>query len=124
MESRDEQNERPPLKNAVFKDNIPQGTSLNKDSIKVYYLEVDVNGNVTRGAEAEPTDYNIISSDGSKLEIAFKDSINKAYQIEYATKITDENIKSFRNNVTITSDNQKATKRKFYCNGFSWYTLK
>ncbi|MGH0887802.1 SpaA isopeptide-forming pilin-related protein, partial [Bacillus cereus] len=95
------------LKNAVFKDNIPQGTSLNKDSIKVYYLEVDVNGNVTRGAEAEPTDYNIISSDGSKLEIAFKDSINKAYQIEYATKITDENIKSFRNNVTITSDNQK-----------------
>ncbi|PHD63305.1 SpaA isopeptide-forming pilin-related protein [Bacillus wiedmannii] len=95
------------LKNAVFKDNIPQGTSLNKDSIKVYYLEVDVNGNVTRGAEAEPTDYNIISSDGSKLEIAFKDSINKAYQIEYATKITDENINSFRNNVTITSDNQK-----------------
>ncbi|PEQ68333.1 SpaA isopeptide-forming pilin-related protein [Bacillus cereus] len=95
------------LKNAVFKDNIPQGTNLNKDSIKVYYLEVDVNGNVTRGAEAEPTDYNIISSDGSKLEIAFKDSINKAYQIEYATKITDENIKSFRNNVTITSDNQK-----------------
>ncbi|MGQ7872563.1 SpaA isopeptide-forming pilin-related protein [Bacillus sp. 1A] len=95
------------LKNAVFKDNIPQGTSLNKDSIKVYYLEVDVNGNVMRGAEAEPTDYNIISSDGSKLEIVFKDSINKAYQIEYATKITDENIKSFRNNVTITSDNQK-----------------
>ncbi|MCU5518771.1 SpaA isopeptide-forming pilin-related protein [Bacillus cereus] len=95
------------LKNAIFKDNIPQGTNLNKDSIKVYYLEVDVNGNVTRGAEAEPTDYNIISSDGSKLEIAFKDSINKAYQIEYATKVTDENIKSFRNNVTITSDNQK-----------------
>ncbi|PFL66625.1 collagen-binding protein [Bacillus cereus] len=95
------------LKNAVFKDSIPQGTSLNKDSIKVYYLEVDVNGNVTRGTEAEPTDYNIISSDGSKLEIAFKDSINRAYQIEYATKITDENIKSFRNNVTITSDNQK-----------------
>ncbi|HDR6313627.1 TPA: LPXTG cell wall anchor domain-containing protein [Bacillus thuringiensis] len=95
------------LKKAVFKDNIPQGTSLNKDSIKVYYLEVDVNGNVTRGTEAEPTDYNIISSDGSKLEIAFKDSINRAYQIEYATKITDENIKSFRNNVTITSDNQK-----------------
>ncbi|TCJ81293.1 UNVERIFIED_ORG: LPXTG-motif cell wall-anchored protein [Bacillus cereus] len=95
------------LKNAVFKDNIPQGTSLNKDSIKVYYLEVDVNGNTTRGKEADPADYKIISSDGSKLEIAFKDAINKAYQIEYATKITDENVKSFQNNVTITSDNQK-----------------
>ncbi|MGG0300295.1 SpaA isopeptide-forming pilin-related protein [Bacillus albus] len=95
------------LKNAVFKDNIPQGTSLNKDSIKVYYLEVDVNGNATRGKEADPADYKIISSDGSKLEIAFKDSIKEAYQIEYATKITDENVKSFQNNVTITSDNQE-----------------
>ncbi|MED1610814.1 SpaA isopeptide-forming pilin-related protein [Bacillus paranthracis] len=95
------------LKNAVFKDNIPQGTSLNKDSIKVYYLEVDVNGNATRGKEADPADYKIISSDGSKLEIAFKENISKAYQIEYVTKITDENVKDFRNNVTITSDNQK-----------------
>ncbi|MGQ8824468.1 SpaA isopeptide-forming pilin-related protein [Bacillus sp. NA_146.1] len=95
------------LKNAVFKDNIPPGTSLNKDSIKVYYLEVDVNGNVTRGKEADSADYKVSSSEGSKLEIAFKDSINKAYQIEYATKITDENVKSFQNNVTITSDNQK-----------------
>ncbi|OTW69562.1 collagen-binding protein [Bacillus thuringiensis serovar roskildiensis] len=95
------------LKNAVFKDTIPQGTILNKDSIKVYYLEVDVNGNATRGKEADPADYKIISSDGSKLEIAFKDSIKEAYQIEYVTKITDENVKSFQNNVTITSDNQK-----------------
>ncbi|MGW6045740.1 SpaA isopeptide-forming pilin-related protein [Bacillus mycoides] len=95
------------LKNAVFKDNIPQGTSLNKDSIKVYYLEVDVNGNATRGAEADPADYKITSSDSSKLEIAFKDNISKAYQIEYATKINDENATNFQNNVTITSDNQK-----------------
>ncbi|EJP86525.1 SpaA isopeptide-forming pilin-related protein [Bacillus cereus] len=95
------------LKNAVFKDNIPQGTSLNKDSIKVYYLEVDVNGNATRGAEADPADYKITSSDSSKLEIAFKNNISKAYQIEYATKITDENVTKFQNNVTITSDNQK-----------------
>ncbi|MCU5484674.1 SpaA isopeptide-forming pilin-related protein, partial [Bacillus cereus] len=98
------------LKNTVFKDNIPQGTSLNKDSIKVYYLEVDVNGNATRGKEADPADYKIISSDGSKLEIAFKDSIKEAYQIEYVTKITDENVKNFQNNVTITSDNQGQQK--------------
>ncbi|QWU47859.1 SpaA isopeptide-forming pilin-related protein [Bacillus sp. NP247] len=95
------------LINAVFKDTIPQGTNLNKDSIKVYYLEVDVNGNATRGAEADPADYKITSSDGSKLEIAFKDNIDKAYQIEYTTKITDENVENFQNNVTITSDNQK-----------------
>ncbi|WP_436866744.1 SpaA isopeptide-forming pilin-related protein [Bacillus fungorum] len=98
------------LKKAIFKDNIPQGTSLNKDSIKVYNLEVDINGNVTRGKEADPADYKIISSDSSKLEISFKDEINKAYQIEYATKITDESVTSFRNDVTITSSNQNQQK--------------
>ncbi|QWG73366.1 LPXTG cell wall anchor domain-containing protein [Bacillus mycoides] len=98
------------LTNAVFKDNIPQGTSLNKDSIKVYHLDVDINGNVKRGAEADPSEYKIVSSDGSKLEIAFKDKINQAYQIEYATKITDENATNFRNDVTITSDNQSQQK--------------
>ncbi len=32
------------LQNAVFQDDIPNGASLNEDSIKVYYLEVDING--------------------------------------------------------------------------------
>lgn len=32
------------LTNAVFQDNIPNGASLNEDSIKVYELEVDING--------------------------------------------------------------------------------
>ena len=32
------------LTNAVFQDDIPNGASLNEDSIKVYYLEVDING--------------------------------------------------------------------------------
>ena len=58
------------LTNAVFEDDIPNGASLNEDSIKVYYLEVDINGK-TRGAEVPKEEYELTSS-SNKLNIAFK----------------------------------------------------
>ena len=59
------------LTNAVFQDDIPNGASLNEDSIKVYYLEVDINGKTTRGAEVPKEEYELTSS-SNKLNIAFK----------------------------------------------------
>ncbi|HDR6309355.1 TPA: collagen-binding protein, partial [Bacillus cereus] len=94
------------LTNAVFQDNIPKGASLNEDSIKVYYLEVDINGKTTRGAEVPKEEYELTSS-SDKLNIAFKKETNKAYEIEYATKITDESVTSFKNNAKVSSKNQK-----------------
>ncbi len=93
------------LTNAVFEDDIPNGASLNEDSIKVYYLEVDINGKTTRGAEVPKEEYELTSS-SNKLNIAFKKETNKAYEIEYATKITDESVTSFKNNAKVSSDNQ------------------
>ncbi|MES5863826.1 SpaA isopeptide-forming pilin-related protein [Bacillus cereus group sp. RP32] len=95
------------LTNAVFQDNIPNGASLNEDSIKVYYLEVDINGKTTRGAEVPKEEYELTSS-SDKLNIAFKKETNKAYEIEYATKITDESVTTFKNNAKVTSDNQNS----------------
>ncbi|WP_000316215.1 SpaA isopeptide-forming pilin-related protein, partial [Bacillus wiedmannii] len=94
------------LTNAVFQDNIPNGASLNEDSIKVYYLEVDINGKTTRGAEVPKEEYELTSS-SDKLNIAFKKETNKAYEIEYATKITDESVTTFKNNANVSSKNQK-----------------
>ncbi|MGN4447846.1 SpaA isopeptide-forming pilin-related protein, partial [Bacillus cereus group sp. MYBK79-1] len=94
------------LTNAVFQDEIPKGASLNEDSIKVYYLEVDINGRTTRGAEVPKEEYELTSS-SDKLNIAFKKETNKAYEIEYATKITDESVTSFKNNAKVSSKNQK-----------------
>ncbi|MEG7969602.1 SpaA isopeptide-forming pilin-related protein [Bacillus cereus group sp. Sample30] len=94
------------LTNAVFQDDIPNGAILNEDSIKVYYLEVDINGKTTRGAEVPKEEYELTSS-SNKLNIAFKKETNKAYEIEYATKITDESITSFKNNAKVSSKNQK-----------------
>ncbi|MBU5216309.1 LPXTG cell wall anchor domain-containing protein [Bacillus albus] len=93
------------LTNAIFQDEIPKGTSLNEDSVKVYYLEVDINGKTTRGAEVPKEEYELTSS-SDKLNIAFKKETNKAYEIEYATKITDESVTSFKNNAKVSSDNQ------------------
>ncbi|WP_259416567.1 SpaA isopeptide-forming pilin-related protein [Bacillus toyonensis] len=93
------------LTNAVFQDNIPNGASLNEDSIKVYELEVDINGNTTRGAEVSKEEYTLTSS-SDKLNIAFKNETKKAYQIEYATKITDESVTSFKNEAKVSSKNQ------------------
>ncbi|PRT04063.1 collagen-binding protein [Bacillus wiedmannii] len=95
------------LTNAVFQDNIPNGASLNEDSIKVYYLEVDINGKTTRGVEVPKEEYELTSS-SDKLNIAFKKETNKAYEIEYATKITDESVTTFKNNAKVTSDNQNS----------------
>ncbi|MDA1660068.1 SpaA isopeptide-forming pilin-related protein [Bacillus cereus group sp. TH153LC] len=94
------------LTNAVFQDDIPNGAILNEDSIKVYYLEVDINGKTTRGAEVPKEEYELTSS-SNKLNIAFKKETNKAYEIEYATKITDESVTSFKNNAKVSSKNQK-----------------
>ncbi|MGN4616259.1 SpaA isopeptide-forming pilin-related protein, partial [Bacillus cereus group sp. MYBK71-2] len=94
------------LTNAVFQDDIPNGASLNEDSIKVYYLEVDINGKTTRGAEVPKEEYELTSS-SNKLNIAFKKETNKAYEIEYATKITDESVTNFKNNAKVSSKNQK-----------------
>lgn len=94
------------LTNAVFQDEIPKGASLNEDSIKVYYLEVDINGKTTRGTEVPKEEYELTSS-SDKLNIAFKKETNKAYEIEYATKITDESVTSFKNNAKVSSKNQK-----------------
>lgn len=93
------------LTNAVFQDNIPNGSSLNEDSIKVYELEVDINGKTTRGAEVSKEEYTLTSS-SDKLNIAFKNETKKAYQIEYATKITDESVTSFKNEAKVSSKNQ------------------
>ncbi|HDR8171768.1 TPA: LPXTG cell wall anchor domain-containing protein [Bacillus thuringiensis] len=94
------------LTNAVFQDDIPNGASLNEDSIKVYYLEVDINGKTTRSTEVPKEEYELTSSP-NKLNIAFKKETNKAYEIEYATKITDEKVTSFTNKAKVSSKNQK-----------------
>ncbi|EJR28740.1 SpaA isopeptide-forming pilin-related protein, partial [Bacillus cereus] len=93
------------LTNAVFQDDIPNGASLNEGSIKVYYLEVDINGKTTRGAEVPKEEY-VLTSSSDKLNIAFKKETNTAYEIEYATKVTDESVTSFINSAKVSSDNQ------------------
>ena len=74
------------LTNAVFQDNIPNGASLNEDSIKVYELEVDINGKTTRGAEVSKEEYTLTSS-SDKLNIAFKNETKKHIKLNMRQKL-------------------------------------
>ncbi|CAM4070990.1 SpaA isopeptide-forming pilin-related protein [Bacillus manliponensis] len=98
------------LMNAVMKDAIPKGLSLDTNSIEVYYLNVDIDGNTTLGEKVNSSAYTISSPSESNLAIAFNDTINQAYQIRYKTKITDDSKTNFTNKATLSSDNQKDTE--------------
>lgn len=74
------------LTNAVFQDNIPNGANLNEDSIKVYELEVDINGKTTRGAKVSKEEYTLTSS-SDKLNIAFKNETKKHIKLNMRQKL-------------------------------------
>lgn len=80
----------------------PEGIIFN--SVAVYKLDVDVKGNVTQGAEIDPSAYDV-DADGN---IAFKGTIHSAYRLIYQTTI-DNNVKpndggwmSFKNTATFS----------------------
>ncbi|QAA23754.1 hypothetical protein C0674_14800 [Sporolactobacillus terrae] len=98
------------LKNAVVKDPTPAGLTLNKDSIKLYQLQVNVDGTVKLGSQVPSSDYELGTDDGN-LTIKFNQDINRAYQIQYSTKINDSSKKgTFKNTATLSSDGNEDVK--------------
>ncbi len=78
-------------------------------------------GKTTRGAEVPKEEYEFTSS-SNKLNIAFKKETNKAYEIEYATKITDESVTSFKNKRKSIQQKSKRCICECNCNCFTRYT--
>lgn len=93
------------LIDAVVKDALPSGLKLNHNSIKIYVLDVDVEGNKTRGELVDLSKYKNKSTE-STLEIDFPGEINQAYQIQFDSEIVDETIEHFKNTATLKSNNQ------------------
>ena len=100
------------LTNLTITDTLPTGLVIAKaEDVKIYAVSVDINGKLTGGKElVSPSEYDLDIKTG---QIKFKDSTNKAYQIEYQTQI-EESAKpieggylEFTNNVKQTSDNGK-----------------
>ena len=69
----------------VVKDTLPPGLSL--ESVKVYPVAVDLDGNVTsvNPTPVDPSEYTV-DENGN---VSFKNPINSAYRIVYETAINE-----------------------------------
>ncbi|KAF1304626.1 Cna B-type domain-containing protein [Candidatus Enterococcus willemsii] len=99
------------LVNPVITDDIQDKLTLDPDSIEVYVLDVDINGNVKEGAKLDPSNYDLDTSDGN-LQVKLKDLTEegqfKAYRIKYKTTVNDaenlEDNQTFENTATFTNN--------------------
>jgi LPXTG-motif cell wall-anchored protein len=88
---------------AVVTDKIPQGLTLDPDSIHVYELKVNLDREPDLGTEVTgKQDIYTVEADGSELRLKFaKPSIDSAYRVVYSTPVTGEEETSFTNNAEL-----------------------
>ncbi|MBC1400693.1 LPXTG cell wall anchor domain-containing protein [Listeria booriae] len=97
------------LRNAVLKDTLPAGLTLDADSIEVYRLNVFMDGSAQLDGLADATEYTVVSGAGRTLEIQFADGNSTAYEVRYKTTIEDVTKTSFKNAAEFTNNDVKAT---------------
>ncbi|GGE82877.1 SpaA isopeptide-forming pilin-related protein [Priestia taiwanensis] len=91
---------------AVLRDPIEAGQALQANSIKVYELNVDIDGTVSEGNLIDPSEYEIGKINGQDFQLNFKSpTIRDAYRVVYKTDITDGEQKTFNNKATLSGQN-------------------
>lgn len=88
---------------AAVTDKIPQGLTLDPDSIRVYELKVNLDREPDLGTEVTgKQDIYTFEADGSELRFKFTEpSIDSAYRVVYSTLVTGEEETSFTNNAEL-----------------------
>ncbi|KWX88047.1 hypothetical protein AMQ83_09230 [Paenibacillus riograndensis] len=96
---------------ASVTDVIPAGLALTDPlDVKVYELNVKLDGSAVQGAEIPPSQYTVTDPSGN-LNVAFKQSpITGAYRIQFTTDITDLTKKSFTNEASLKGTGLPASK--------------
>ncbi|WP_334076608.1 collagen binding domain-containing protein [Paenibacillus sanfengchensis] len=89
-------------------DQIPAGLKLDKTSIKVYGLNLNIDRAPGEGSEVSPADgsYTVAAEpDGSAFSIKFNDAeVTSAYRIRFKTDVIDEKETYFNNTATLKSN--------------------
>lgn len=96
---------------ASVTDVIPAGLALTDPlDVKVYELNVKLDGSAAQGAEIPSSQYTVTDPSGN-LNVAFKQSpITGAYRIQFTTDITDLTKKSFTNEASLKGTGLPASK--------------
>lgn len=97
------------MQNAVLKDAIPDGLTLDVDSIAVYRLDVFMDGSSKVGELADASEYTIVKTDDGSLEIRFADGRTDAYEVRYKTAIEDMSKVDFTNVATFENNGASVT---------------
>lgn len=73
------------ISNAVFRDKLPNGLTVNLDSVEVTELQVKIKG----GEPGQGASYTNFTKDNTNdgFKIEFNGIIDKAYRVEYTTKV-------------------------------------
>ncbi|MFP7492529.1 SpaA isopeptide-forming pilin-related protein [Terribacillus saccharophilus] len=89
------------IENAVLKDPLEENQQLQTDSIKVYELDVQLDGSVKPGELVDPSAYTV---QDEPFEINFG-KLTDAYRVEFKTDITDADGTAYKNTATLTGSN-------------------
>ncbi|MFE9276728.1 collagen binding domain-containing protein [Paenibacillus glucanolyticus] len=89
-----------PIDLAVIQDQIPAGLTLDESSVKVFKLDVNIDGSTVRGAEV--TAGFSLNTEPSAFTIAFDQKITSAYRVEYTTVVGKGDETSFTNNAALS----------------------
>lgn len=87
-----------PIKGATFKDKLPNGLEIDMNSIKVYKLNVNLDGSVSEG-EAFSGSTSNKTADGFELDFG---DIDSAYRVKYTTKVTNISDQTYKNEATVS----------------------
>ncbi|MGY4688530.1 SpaA isopeptide-forming pilin-related protein [Salibacterium sp. K-3] len=90
------------INDPVFEDTLDEGMEFVEGSVDVYYLDVKMDGTVDTGSAVPEGNYTVDTS-GTGLSVDFGSEINKAYQVDYETNLTDQSKTEFTNNASLKS---------------------
>nr|WP_198044719.1 collagen binding domain-containing protein [Lysinibacillus timonensis] len=78
-----------PQNEAFLEDFLPEGHKLKQDSLNVYKVTLDANGEEEKSTTVDSAEYNLSNLTGDEphtFTLQFKDAISSAYKIEYSTE--------------------------------------
>ncbi|UNK17568.1 Ig-like domain-containing protein [Paenibacillus sp. N3/727] len=91
---------------AVFKDELPDGLKIKENSIKVYPLKVQLDGNVIPGSQLTTVTPQL-NGNGFELKLG---NIDSAYRVEYITEITGTSDETYTNKATLSGSTGEIMK--------------
>ncbi|NLJ79229.1 MAG: hypothetical protein GX329_07695 [Tissierellia bacterium] len=110
------------LKGAEVTDTLPDGVTLDTESIEIYGLKVGIDGKLTEDGEPIDMEDKIqYDEDGKGLKVEFGD-IEEAYRIKFKTNIVSQE-DSYKNEAKLESENGTDGEADWEIDDFQWGTL-